>query len=163
MAVDKKSSAGELMQVVIFKLAGEEYAVDIGKVREIIKWIDVTKIPDTPDYIDGVINLRSSIIVVVDLEVKLGLKHKGVDSHTRIVILEISGSSVGIVVDEVSEVLKIPTSDVREPPAGIAQKIGSDYLKGVAIVGERLLILVDFEKLLGIHAEEIRKAAAAGK
>lgn len=159
MAEENKKRVNDLLQVVVFRLAGEEYAVDINQVREIIKWIDVTKIPDTPEFIDGVINLRSNIIVVVDLEVKLGLKHKAVDSHTRIVILEIAGNAVGIVVDEVSEVLKIPSSDIHEPPAAISQKLGSDYLKGVAIVGKRLLILVDFDKLLGVHSDEIKKAA----
>jgi len=95
----KDASASEDRQLVIFKIAGEEFGVDINEVKEIIRWEEVTRIPNTESYIKGVINLRGSIVVVNDLAMKLGLPSKTVDDDTRILVVEVNGNIIGMVVD----------------------------------------------------------------
>ena len=141
----------EEIQLVVFKLGNEEYAVEIHEVREIIKKGDVTHIPNAPAFVEGIINLRGKIVVVINLLKRFGTfdeeQHKG----THIVISEVEENSFGILVDEVSEVLRISKEDIKKAPGIIASKIHADYLRGVGIVGEkgdRLLILLDLMKVL---------------
>jgi len=107
----------------------------------------ITKMPNTDEYIKGVINLRGSIIVTLDLAIKLGFPSKKVDNDSRIIVTEIAGNPVGLIVDSTSEVIKIPEEKIREAPDLIKQKINADYITGVGILGERLLILLDLEKV----------------
>lgn len=136
-------------QLVIFKIAGEEFGVDINEVKEIIRWEDVTRIPNTESYIKGVINLRGSIVVVNDLAMKLGLPSKEVDDDTRILVVEVDGNTVGMVVDSATEVLRLDGEKVQDAPDMITSGIDQNYIDGVGVLDEkRLLTLLDLTKVM---------------
>jgi len=142
-----KNEAAEILQLVGFKIAEEEYAVDILMVQEIIRMMQVTKVPNAPDFVDGVVNLRGRIIPVIDLRSKLGLPRKEVDKDKRIIVVEVSGKTVGFIVDAVTEVLRIPAS-ITEPPPDLITNVNSEFIKAVGKLEDRLLILIDLEKIL---------------
>jgi len=136
-------------QLVIFKIAGEEFGVDINEVKEIIRWEDVTRIPNTESYIKGVINLRGSIVVVNDLAMKLGLPSKQVDDDTRILVVEVNDNTVGMVVDSATEVLRLEGEKVQDAPDMITSGIDENYIDGVGVLDEkRLLTLLDLSKVM---------------
>ncbi len=137
----------ELLQLVGFKIGEEEFAVDILKVQEIIKMIMMTKVPNTPEFVKGVINLRGRIIPVIDLRRRLGLKEKETDQDSRIIVVEIEENTIGFIVDEVSEVLRIPQS-IIEPPPSMVGDVNANFITAVAKLENRLLILLDLEKIL---------------
>ena len=145
--LEKKESMEE-RQVVVFNLAKEEFGVNINEVREIVRMEQITKIPNTEQYIKGVINLRGGIIVIIDLATKLGLAAKEADKNTRIIVIEMEKNTVGMIVDSATEVLRINEDKIQPPPKIIEQKINADYIEGVGILGERLLILLDLVKVL---------------
>jgi purine-binding chemotaxis protein CheW len=137
----------ELLQLVSFKIGDEEFGVDILKVQEINRMLDITRVPNAPPYVVGVINLRGKVIPVVELRQRFGMEHKEHDKNTRIIVMEIGGKIIGFVVDAVSEVLRIPRS-VTEPPPSIAATGNSDYITAVGKLEDRLLTLLDLEKVL---------------
>ncbi len=143
----------EILQLVGFKIGEEEFAVDILKVQEIIKLVDITPVPNAPEFVEGVINLRGKVIPIISLRKRFGFDHKEHDLRTRIIVVELEGKLVGFIVDAVTEVLRIPSSTV-EPPPPIISKIESDYLKGVGKLDERLLILLDIDKVLSQKEKE---------
>lgn len=136
-----------MLQLVSFKLQDEEFGVDILSVQEIIRMQPITAVPNAPVFVEGVINLRGRVIPIIDLRKRFGLKHKGHDKATRIVVVMIEQITVGLVVDEVSEVLRL-SADTVEPPPPIVAGIESDYIKGVGKLEDRLLILLDINKIL---------------
>lgn len=144
---EKKSKIDE-RQLVIFRVAKEEFGVEISQVKEIIKMEDITSIPNTEEHIKGVINLRGKIIVVVSLAKKLTLPIKQIDKDSRIVIIEVNDSVVGMIVDSVEEVLRINVESISVAPEMIRKEIDSDYLKGVCVIGQRLIILLDLASLI---------------
>jgi purine-binding chemotaxis protein CheW len=152
-------------QLVIFKIAGEEFGVDINEVKEIIRWEDVTRIPNTESYIKGVINLRGSIVVVNDLAMKLGLPSKEVDDDTRILVVEVDDNTVGMVVDSATEVLHIEGEKVQDAPEMITSGIDQNYIDGVGVLDEkRLLTLLDLSKVMvSTDYEKILQAQQAGQ
>ncbi len=137
---------GKILQLVTFKLGSEEFAVDILKVQEINKMMNITKIPNAPAFIEGVINLRGKIIPIVDLRKRLGFKDQDYDKSTRIIVVELDGLVLGFIVDSVSEVLRIPENTIEPPPTMIAG-IESEYIEGVGKVDDRLLILLELKKI----------------
>ena len=137
----------ELLQLVSFKIGEEEFGVDILKVQEINRMLDITRVPNAPSHIVGVINLRGKVIPVVDLRLRFGMTKKEYDKNTRIVVMELGGKIVGFVVDAVSEVLRIPRS-VTEPPPSVAMTESADYITAVGKLDDRLLTLLDLEKVL---------------
>ncbi len=137
----------ELLQLVSFNLNEEEFAVDILKVKEINKMMQITKMPNSPNYVEGVINLRGKIIPVIDLRLKLGMPKKEHDKNTRIIVVEVKDKTIGFIVDGVSEVLRIP-SNITEPPPEFVTGLNSEFIKSVAKLEERLLTLIDLEKIL---------------
>lgn len=140
----------DLLQLVTFSIGDEEFGVDILKVQEIIRTMEITKVPRAPMFVEGVINLRGKVIPIIDLRRRFGLISKVHDSHTRIIVIEITGMVVGFVVDSVSEVLRIPVSTV-EPPPPVVAGLDSDYISGVGKLADRLLILLDLDKLLSME------------
>jgi len=128
-------------------IGDEEFGVDILLVQEIIRMLQVTKVPNSPDFVDGVINLRGRIIPVIDFRSKLGIQRKVHDKDTRIVVVEVSGKTVGFIVDAVTEVLRIP-ADITEAPPELVTGINSEFIKAVGKLEDRLLILIDIEKIL---------------
>jgi purine-binding chemotaxis protein CheW len=137
----------ELLQLVTFGIGEEEFGIEILKVQEIIRTMAITKVPNSPPYVDGVINLRGKVIPVIDLRSLFNMECRPHDNHTRIIVLQIHGMIVGFVVDEVSEVLRIQSNTV-EPPPPVVSGIESEYIKGVGKLDDRLLILLDLDKLI---------------
>ncbi len=137
----------ELLQLVTFSIGEEEFGVDILKVQEIIRTMEITKVPRAQDFVEGVINLRGKVIPIIDLRRRFGLTSKEHDKHTRIIVIEINNMIVGFVVDSVSEVLRIPAGTV-EPPPPVVAGLESEYISGVGKLQDRLLILLDLDKLL---------------
>ena len=144
-----KAINSELIQLVTFKLGNEEFGVDIFKVREINKMMKITKVPDSPAFVEGVVNLRGSVTPIIDLRSRLGLYEKEADEKTSIIVVELANTAIGMIVDEVKEVLRIP-SDITEPPPALVSGIDSDYITGVAKLENRLLILLDLDKILSL-------------
>lgn len=142
----------EILQLVTFRLGNEDYAVDILKVQEINRMKEITRVPNTPSYVEGVINLRGKVIPVINLRSKFGLTDKDNDTQSRIMIMDIQGITMGLVVDAVSEVLRIP-ANIVEPTPPMASNISTEYIKGIAKLDDRLIILLDMDMLVG-RAEE---------
>ena len=147
-----KKQDAELMQLVTFSIGEEEFGVDILKVQEIIRMMEITKVPRAPEFVEGVINLRGKVIPIIDLRRRFGLLARGHDKNTRIIVIEINAMIVGFVVDSVSEVLRIPSSTV-EPPPPVVSGMESEYISGVGKLEDRLLILLDLDRLLS-HEEK---------
>ena len=154
-ATPTKNCSGAVLnkegKYLTFALAHEEYGLEILKVREIIGYIDVTAVPQTPHYVKGVINLRGQVIPVVDLRAKFGMETTGVTDETCIIVVEIAqGSrkfSTGIVVDRVQEVLDIPGDNIEEAPQ-FDSSVDTDFILGMGKVGDSVKILLDIDRVL---------------
>lgn len=140
-----------------FALAQEEYGLEILKVREIIGYIDVTAVPQTPHYVKGVINLRGQVIPVIDLRARFGMETTSVTDRTCIIVVEITQSgrkfSTGIIVDHVQEVLDIAGSDIEEAPE-FGASVNTGFILGMGKVGGSVKILLDIDRVLGGDAQE---------
>ncbi|MGE3267742.1 MAG: chemotaxis protein CheW [Chloroflexota bacterium] len=134
-------------QVVVLELAGEAYGVEIGRVEEIIRMQPITRIPNGPAFIEGVTNLRGRVIPVLDLRKRFGLPSSDATRRSRIVVGELGEHTVGLVVDGVSEVLLVG-SDSVEPPSTLVTSADSAFLRGVAKLEERLILLLDLSRIL---------------
>ncbi len=143
-----------VMQLVTFKIGEEEYAVDILNVQEINRMVAVTKVPAAPEFVEGIINLRGKVIPIIDLRRRFGFPQLEADKSTRIIVVELSSSVVGFIVDSVSEVLRI-NSSVTEPPPDIVMSISTDYITAVGKLDDRLLILLDLERVLSNSEKKI--------
>ncbi|NUN71417.1 MAG: purine-binding chemotaxis protein CheW [Bacteroidetes bacterium] len=157
--VNGHGAVDELLQLVRFNIGEEEFGVDILKVQEINRMLDVTQVPNAPGYIDGVINLRGKVIPIVNLRERFHMPRKERDKDTRIIIVELSGRTVGFLVDGVNEVLRIPKS-VTEPPPSITSDAQTEYITGVGKLDDQLLLLLDLEKVLAHSVEEIAAVTA---
>jgi purine-binding chemotaxis protein CheW len=136
----------ELLQLVSFKLGNEEFAVDILIVQEINKMIPITKVPNSPEFVEGIINLRGRVIPVVDLRNRFKLGKKQSDKDTRIIVTEINGKTIGFIVDAVNEVLRIPRN-ITEAPPELSLSIESKFVKSIGKLDDRLIILIDLEQV----------------
>ena len=148
------------MQLVSFRLAQEEYGVEITKVQEIILMGEITRVPQTPDYIKGLINLRSTVIPIVDLRLRFGLARQDATDETRIMVVNVAGKTIGIIVDAVSEVLRISKEQIAPPPPTVAG-LGREYLTGLVKLENRLLILLDIDRILGEEESAACEAAVS--
>lgn len=149
------------IQLVVFDLASEHYGVDISDVREIMRMQNITKVPGAVSYVEGVINLRGKVLPVLDLRKRLGLKAAEQSEESRIVVVDIADGAVGVIVDAVTEVLHVPNSSI-EPPSSMVARGNSDYLRGIAKLTDRLIILLDLNKLLSSKADADMIARAIG-
>jgi len=138
-------------QFVAFNLGKEEYAVDILAVQEIIRWAKITRVPKAPSFVKGVINLRGSVIPVVDSHIRFNLPHQEITDASRIIVFKWEESLVGLTIDYVTEVLKLSAKQIERPQA--INGIDNKYIKGIGKVDGRLLIIMDLVKVLdfGIH------------
>jgi purine-binding chemotaxis protein CheW len=141
-------------QLVVFELANEHYGVDIAAVESIIKMQAITVVPQAPMFVEGVTNLRGSVLPVVDLRKRFGLDCQETGKNSRIVVVTIQGIKVGMIVDAVSEVLRI-SDDSIEPPPPMVTTLDSSFITGIAKVGEHLIILLDLGKVLSIQEQEV--------
>ena len=137
---------GHIRELVAFKIDAEEFAVDIASVQEINRAVELTRIPNAPSHVQGVMNLRGKIIPVVDLRRLLGFQERTADKQSRIIMIEIGGLVAGFLVDSVSEVVRLPESAVEAPPT-FAGVLEPDYVGGVGKVDDRLLILLNLQKM----------------
>jgi purine-binding chemotaxis protein CheW len=153
MADQEKRGEGELLQLVTFNIGEEEFGVDILRVQEIIRIMDITRVPRSPEFVEGVVNLRGKVIPIVDLRKRFGMDDKGHDKHTRIIVIEINKMIVGFIVDSVSEVLRIP-ADTVEPPPPVIAGLEAEYISGVGKLDDRLLIMLDLNKLLSREEQD---------
>ncbi len=145
-----------IMQLVGFTIGAEQFGVDILMVQEIIRAAPITVVPNSPDFVEGVINLRGNIIPVIELRKRLNLYTGEIDqSDTWILILDIAGRITGFIVDSVTEVLKILESSIEPPPEIIVAGLESQYIRGVCEIADKLLILLDFNRILLV--EEIKR------
>ena len=148
----------EEIQLVVFKLGEEELGVNIHQVREIVRLVPITPIPRAPEFIEGVVNLRGQVLAVMDLAKRLDIPSKPRSEKTRIVVVELEDNAVGMIVDEVSEVLRIPTSKVEKTPQLIESEISQRYITGVGKLKDRLLILINLVAILSVEElEHVRK------
>jgi len=144
-------SSGEI-QLVVFKLGLEEYGVNILQVQEIKRSTEITRVPHTPEYIKGVINLRGSVLPVIDLKIRLNLPQQVSTEDGRIIIVKVKEISVGMMVDAVSEVMTINEENIDSPNV-VAGSVAANYLSGVGKLDNRLLILLNLETIIGIGQE----------
>jgi purine-binding chemotaxis protein CheW len=137
----------ETIQVVSFKLGSEEYGVDIAQVQEINRMVAVTHVPRAPQFMEGVINLRGQLIPIIDLRARFGMPRAEHTKNTRIVVTEIATKRVGMVVDSVSEVLRLPVEQIEAAPEMITG-VDTEYIRGVGKIEDRLIILLDLAKII---------------
>jgi purine-binding chemotaxis protein CheW len=145
--LEHHSSGVTELQFVVFKLGSEEYGVPITQVKEINRLTTTTKVPRSPMFVEGIINLRGQIIPIIDMKLRFDLLQTEYTNDARFIVIQAGNHSFGVEVDSVSEVLRINTNDI-EPAPHIVCSIDSKYITGVAKVGQRLLILLDLDKLL---------------
>lgn len=147
-------------QLVVFRLGDEVYGINIGTVREIIRMQTVTYVPDSPNFVEGVINLRGRVIPVVDLRRRFGLSVTEATDESRVLVVNISGDEIGVIVDAVTEVLRI-SEDSIAPTSSVVTTEDSYYIEGIAKVDEQLLILLDLDKALDSTEAQSAVATAA--
>ncbi len=153
----------EEQTLVVFEMEGEEFGIDVNHVLTINKYQTPTRIPQTPPYIEGVINLRGEVIVIINLRRKFGYPERPVDDETRIIVVEVEDRRLGLVVDSVKEVLRIPVSAIEKAPPTIAERIESEFIIGVAVLENRLIVLLDMDTLFQKHEmEELASAKSVG-
>ena len=164
MAEELETSQSEEMQLVIFDLAGEAYGVAIQAVLEIIRMQEITTIPQAPYFVKGVINLRGKVIPVADLRKRFSMPEAEESKESRIVVVDIGGQAIGMTVDAVTEVTRIPAGTV-EPPSSVITTSDSDYLMGIAKLESGMIILLDLTRVLAevepaVVEEPVATAAA---
>ncbi|RCK72353.1 MAG: Positive regulator of CheA protein activity (CheW) [Anaerolineae bacterium] len=145
-------------QLVVFELANEHYGVDIAAVESIIKMQPITAVPQAPAFVEGITNLRGSVLPVMDLRKRFGLSGRDQSSEStqddkRIVVVSMDGMKIGMIVDAVSEVLRVQEEAI-EPPPPMVTTINSAFITGIAKVGERLIILLDLAKVLTVSEKD---------
>ena len=147
MAAKAVATENLTQQYVSFILDKEEYGIDILKVQEIIRFESLTRIPKSPPFIEGVLNLRGKVVPVMDLRTRFGLPKGERDRKTRIIVVNVNGKEMGLIVDEVSEVIQIDSDQVSPlPPMGAS--ISAEYIRGMARIEDRLRILLNVERIL---------------
>lgn len=141
------------IQLVVFKIDTEEFGVEIRTVQEIIRMANITEIPRAPPYVKGIINLRGQIIVVISLNAIMGMQSRELDASSRIIVGDIDGNVMGFIVDSVSEVIRLPSKNIETTPTMITNRIKTEYFKGVGKVDNRMLIILNLDKML--NGEEL--------
>jgi purine-binding chemotaxis protein CheW len=150
------------LHIVGFQVGRETYGVPITSLHEIVRVPEITAVPDAPDYLEGVINLRGKIVSVMDLRKRFGEKHVALKKQNRILVVEHSGRLAGLIVDSASEVLKIPTEDVESAPA-VFQEGGLNCVTGLGKVKGRLVVLLDMSKLLAPGSLQVKSVTTEAK
>ncbi len=158
-----QGSMGDLAeetQLVSFRLGSEEYGVNIMQVQEIIRLTDITRVPKAPAFVEGIIDLRGRVLPIVDLRKRFDMEERQDTDATRIVVVNIDGMTVGLIVDSVSEVLRIPNRSI-EPPPPIIAGVESRFLQGIGRINSRLLILLDLQKVFS--QDEVGQLSHVGR
>lgn len=146
-----------LLQLVTFVLGNDEFGVDILTVREIMHMLPITRVPNAPDFVEGVINLRGKILPIIDLRKRFGYPAREYDKRTRIIVMEIRNKIIGLIVDAVLEILRIPAHVTEKPPCVVAG-IQRNYITSVAKLDSKLLILLDLSQALSNSETDLLEA-----
>jgi purine-binding chemotaxis protein CheW len=141
---------GDVLQIVSFLLDEVEYGVDILAVHEILRYPDITRLPNTPEFIKGVINLRGNVIPVVDVRVRFGFPTAEVTDLTRIIVIESEGKEVGLLVDNVYQVVRLPESHVDQP-SELIEGVSEEFIKGIGRLKDRLIVILNLGNMLFIE------------
>src|SRR3974390_617476 len=147
MVKTEEHQTNKIIQLVSFELEGEEYGVDVPSVREIIRMPSITKMPNSADYVDGIINLRGTVVPIISLRKRFGLLDRESDRLSRILVMEVGNSLTGFVVDAVAEVIRLSATEIQPPPAIVQGNVAQDCITGVINRAERLLIALDLNRL----------------
>jgi purine-binding chemotaxis protein CheW len=150
IAKDRMTGVGQsstTQQFVGFRLGGEDYAIAITKIQEIIVMKPITRIPQVPGFIEGLINLRGSVIPVVNLRTLFGLEHRDLDDETRTIIVNVGDRTIGYIVDEVTQVMRIASDQIQPAPVSITS-VSKQHIAGLAQLEDRLLVILEIERLL---------------
>jgi purine-binding chemotaxis protein CheW len=145
----------ELIQLVSFHLDNEEYGLEVLKVREIIRMVNITHMPNTPHYVEGIINLRGKVIPIISMRKRFGLMDIEINQQTRVIIMDVAGEMLGFTVDAVSEVIRVSSSEVQPAPSVASGGIGQEYIAGVINHGERLLVLLNLDLMFSSEEKEL--------
>jgi purine-binding chemotaxis protein CheW len=145
------TTTADTVQVVVFALQGNEFGIDIVQVREIDRLVPITRVPRVPAHVEGIINLRGQLVPVVDLRTRLGMPHAAPTKFARIIVAEIGSRSIGMIVDEVREVVRIPIDQISKSE-GVLEGLANEFIGALGKVADRLIILLDIEKVLGPEA-----------
>ena len=151
LMVKSDESKGELNQLVSFNLGDEEFGIEVLKVREIIRMTAITHMPNTPHYVDGIINLRGRVIPIISMRRKFGLPEVANNSQTRIIVVDVDGDLTGFIVDAVSEVIRISDSEIQPPPPVVSGGIDQECITGVINRTDRLLVLLSLDKMFSLR------------
>ncbi|MGB9772015.1 MAG: chemotaxis protein CheW [Candidatus Kapaibacteriota bacterium] len=152
--MNQEGEKSEMMQLVTFLLAGEIFGIDILKVQEISPMTKITRVPNAPNFVEGVINLRGKVIPVVDLRKILNLELKNYDMDSRIIVLHLENKIIGVLVDRMSEVLWVNKNMIETNPTQADSKVSDNYIIGVVNLEDRLIILLDLYKVFNIQTEQ---------
>ncbi|MFQ5900990.1 MAG: chemotaxis protein CheW [Thermodesulfobacteriota bacterium] len=144
----------EEIQLALFRIGEDEYVVNIMRIKEVIKYQKITHVPKSPPFIEGVINLRGIVVPIVDMRKRFDIPSPSINPKVRIIIMQVEDRILGILVDEVSDVIKLPASSIMPPPK-IIKGIEAEFLEGVCEVKERVLLLLNIDKILTV-AEKVR-------
>jgi purine-binding chemotaxis protein CheW len=154
---NQNAKGNEIVQLVSFNIGDEEFGVDILRVQEINRMVEITRVPNSPEYVEGVINLRGKVIPIIQMRKRMNMDAKPLDKDTRIVVVEIDKKVIGFIVDGVNEVLRIDKTVTEAPPAMVSG-IDSDFITSIAKLEDRLLILLDLEKILSTNeVDDLKK------
>ena len=157
MVEERTVAEEETKTFVIFRLGDEEFGVDVMNIKEIAKLSTITRVPRSPDFIEGIINLRGCLATVINLRKRFGFVPKEIDSDSRMIIAECEGKAFGMLVDAATEVLKIPVSDIATTPEMVTTEIPKEHLEGVGKVDDRLIILLDLKHVLAENENKIEE------
>ncbi|HBG04456.1 MAG: chemotaxis protein CheW [Geobacteraceae bacterium GWC2_58_44] len=150
----KGESQHELIQLVSFNLGAEEYAVEVLKVREIIRMTSITHIPNTPPSVEGIINLRGKVIPIVSLRNRFSMPGSDSDHHTRIIVMDIGGTLMGFIVDGVSEVIRISSGEIQTPPSMVSGGVDQDFICGVIQHADQLLLMLQLDRMFSSDEQD---------
>lgn len=145
----------ELIQLVSFHLDNEEYGVEVLKVREIIRMVSITSMPNTPNYVEGIINLRGKVIPIISMRKRFGLMEIEKNNQTRVIIMDVAGELLGFTVDAVSEVIRVSASEIQPAPTVASGGIGQEYIEGVINHADRLLVLLNLALMFSNEEKEL--------
>lgn len=142
----EKEKKGELLQLISFSIEKEEYGIRVLDVIEVIRLPKVQKLPKSPEFLKGIISLRGEVIPIVDLRQRFGISEKMDDKFKRTIIIKVKDRKIGMIVDNVSKVIRVSESEIKEAPT-FTSLIGSDYIKGIVMLNERMIILLDIQAI----------------
>ncbi|MEN6436253.1 MAG: chemotaxis protein CheW [Anaerolineaceae bacterium] len=145
-------------QLVVFSIGNEFYGVDVDAVESIIKMQEITRLPHAPEFVEGITNLRGAVVPILDLRKRFGLEAVEATRDTRIMIVNMNNTNVGMVVDAVTQVVRISAESI-DPPPQMAMTVNSAFIKGIAKLDEMLIILLDLKKVLTVDEYERLSAA----